>query len=155
MALMPRREILPCDGSRMPASIRIRVLLPAPSGPMRPKISPPSMERSIPWITSPSSKRLRSPWIWMRAMLLLQAQVDVGRHPGLEYSFFVGEIDFGLVDELDALLERLHVFGGKLRLAGDVAQGSGKLSLGIGIDNHRCLLSDAHLADIRLTDIDA
>jgi len=43
----PATVALPESGGRMPASMRIVVVLPAPSGPTRPKISPGTRQSSV------------------------------------------------------------------------------------------------------------
>src|SRR5438128_7937574 len=58
---MPRTLIVPLVGMRSVASIFIVVVLPAPFGPSRPKISPRSTRRSMPSTAWKRSRRSGSP----------------------------------------------------------------------------------------------
>ena len=73
----------------IPASIRMVVVLPAPSGPTRPKISPAVTWKVRPARATVSPKRLvhsrrRSMAFMARLSLARQRDLGVGRHPGLE-----------------------------------------------------------------------
>src|SRR3954471_17279275 len=96
-----------------PASMRRVVVLPAPSGPTIPKSVPAgtSKLRLSTAVTAP--KRRVRPRTSM-------AEGDIGGHAGLEVVRGVlRDAHLHGVDQLHALLARLHVARRELRLAGD------------------------------------
>ena len=65
----PSISACPADGRSRVASIRSVVVLPAPFGPTRPKISPGSTARSRPATASVRSYRLTRPWVSTMALI--------------------------------------------------------------------------------------
>src|SRR5271168_4185199 len=64
---MPLTTALPDVGVSKPHAIRMVVVLPAPFGPINPKISPSGMYRSISSTASSSSYSLRKDCRWIMA----------------------------------------------------------------------------------------
>src|SRR5574340_1346159 len=112
----------------MDASSRIVVVLPAPSGPTRPKISPGDTLKVIrsTAVTPPNDRvspsariaagdsglATRSP---ARTRRLPEQSLGIGRHARLELKRRVRDVDLDPVDELHALLLSLHVLRRELR----------------------------------------
>src|SRR5687767_10152226 len=120
---------------------RTAVVLPAPSGPISPNISP----RFTPKDTSPSA--VTAP---KRFTTLVNSMADIERnlrfdgHPLLEDTVLVVHVDADAVNQLGTLFRCLHVPWRELGLRRDVADGAGHAgTAGIGEDRGR--LADGDL----------
>src|SRR5512141_795089 len=177
----PRIQASPPVGSRIPARSRIVVVLPAPSGPTRPKISPRSTERVRPSTAEVSPNRLASPsiriavmgapsetsaligasvlhlppWARKRRPHSLDLECSVRRHAGLQLHRRVRNRNLDPVDELDALLLRLDVLGCELGLRGDERDYSFVLLPGVGVGRHDRPLSCSDPSQVGLGDVPA
>ncbi len=97
------------------------VVLPAPSGPIRPKTSPCPTTRSRPSTAETAPYLLTRPVAWIAASftaLPFRTDVDLGvrRHAGFQQALGIFQLDLHGKNELGALLFCLHRLGGKLRL---------------------------------------
>src|SRR5512134_1781124 len=91
--------------------MRKSVVLPPPSGPMKPNSSPASTSKDT------SSSARVSPNCLRRLRAL--TELDIDRHPELEQPFVVVDTNFDGVDEIRTLVARLHGRGRELRFTGD------------------------------------
>src|SRR5687768_17755492 len=91
--------------------MRKSVLLPPPSGPMKPNSSPASTSNDT------SSRARVSPNCLRRLRAL--TELDIDGHPELEQPLAVVHANLDGVDEIRTLVARLHRRGRELRLAGD------------------------------------
>src|SRR5512146_2344464 len=103
----------PESGCRTPASMRSVVVLPAPSGPTRPKISPACTSNESRSTARRSPKRLLIAETSMAAGALtsLHLHISVGRHAGFELVAGIVDIDLDAINQSHALLLRLHGLG--------------------------------------------
>src|SRR5262249_39666727 len=113
----PATQAWPPVGSMRPQSIRSVVVLPAPSGPTRPKISPRATS-TVRRSTAVRSQNLRvsSCVLMITSGTLLQDQLRVGGHVRLQLMLWVIDLDFDAIDQLQALLGRLNLLRGELGL---------------------------------------
>src|ERR1039457_2557206 len=123
----PATRALPSLGSISPHSMRSVVVLPAPSGPTSPKISPLATVRSR-WSTAVSvPKRLVRPLVSMMVSMILsmvasippQQYFRIRRHVGLQLAARILHLDLYPVHQLHPLLLRLDLLRRELRLRGD------------------------------------
>src|SRR5215831_6055555 len=142
-----------CTGSR-PSTVRSVVVLPAPSGPMRPNISPRATSNEISrtaWI-SPYDLTSRTTRTRGSDIPCLPLEPRLCGHAGLEEPVRVVEPDLDAVDELHPLVPRLHVLRRELRLRRDEGHLSRPALAAVGDDLGRSGEPDP--AEIGLGDVD-
>src|SRR5918995_119519 len=119
---LPSTRMLPPSTCSSPHIARIAVVLPAPSGPISPNISPRFT------VNDTSASAATAP---KRFMTLVNSMADIERnlrfdgHPLLEHAVFVVHADADAVHQLGPLFRRLHVPWRELGLRRDVADGAG------------------------------
>src|SRR5712675_2259356 len=108
----PHAATLPPSGAKSPTTVLRVVVFPAPSGPMRPNISPRATSNEIPsTATTPPAYDLRRPATRTAGSALPSiSEMRFGGHARLEQSVRVVETDLDAIDELHALVARLNVF---------------------------------------------
>src|SRR5688500_9176912 len=111
----PMTQASPPVGSITPVNSRIVVVLPAPSGPTRPKISPcpTSKVRSVTARIAPNDLLNRASLMATIGSLRPVRESDprISRHTGLEFHFRIRDSDLDAVDQLYALLFGLNTLG--------------------------------------------
>src|SRR4030042_647451 len=140
----PRTRAVPDAGRRIPHRSRMVVVLPAPSGPTRPNISPWRTLKSRPRTASTSSKVFLRPLAemansGMEASLLGRRERSdhgIGRQSGLEQAVLIGQLDLDAEHQLDPVLARLHVLRRELRLGRNVGDRSGERPVGESVDRN-------------------
>src|SRR5271168_3764313 len=129
MTLQPATVISPLSGTRMPASMRNIVVLPAPSGPTRLKISPGRTEKLRSRTATTSPKLRLSP----RTSIALEldsiarnvsvrfVQIDggIGGHPGLEFAIRIIQVDLDPIDQCHPFLVSLDALGSEFSAVRD------------------------------------
>src|SRR5580765_3641927 len=111
----PKTRTVPSSGASSPQMVRIVVVLPAPSGPMTPNISPASTLNETPSSAFVGPKLLRRPSMEITASTLnsswraagltgLQPEIDFDRHARLEHALAVVDAHLQPVHELRALI---------------------------------------------------
>src|SRR5277367_4536423 len=146
MTLQPATVISPLSGTRIPANMRNMVVLPAPSGPTRLKISPGRTEKLRSRTATTSPKLRLSPRTSIaleldsiaRNLSISFAQIDggVGGHSRLEFAIGIVEVDLDPVDEGDAFLMGLDALGSEFRAIGDEGDASVIFLIGISVDGN-------------------
>src|SRR5208283_4087247 len=121
MTSQPAMVIEPASAGMMPAIIRSTAVLPAPSGPTKPKISPAATSRVRSSTAMDPSKRLVSPRIWIvslgmnrhRHLPLRRGQIDqsIGGHSGFELVLRIVDVDFDPINQRHPLLVSLDALG--------------------------------------------
>src|SRR5688572_3061018 len=100
------------------------VVLPAPSGPSRPNISPLSTVKLIPLTACSPSKSFRRSIMSITRELsipvslpgnLVYPDPGIRRHPRLQLTRFIVHIYPNRIYQLDPFLFSLYLLGGKLR----------------------------------------
>src|SRR5688572_13913891 len=101
-----------------PHIARIAVVLPAPSGPIRPNISPRSTvnETSLSAVVVPNFLTT-----WVNSIADIECHLRFDRHALLQHAVLVVDVDAHAVDELRALLRRLHIARSEFSFRRDVA----------------------------------
>src|SRR5678816_4029291 len=108
----PKTRTVPLSGANSPQTARIAVVLPAPSGPMTPNISPAFTSNDTPSRATVASNFLRRPSTATTdamASTSLQTQIDFHRHAGLQHALAVVDGDLDSIHELRALVGRLDI----------------------------------------------
>src|SRR5215469_10838923 len=151
----PATVTLPLSADRTPARIRMQVVLPAPSGPTKPKISPEATLKSRPSIARTPGNRFTSPRtstsarasLTNRLLLTRRGQVDcrVGRHPRLQLVIWILEIDLDPIHKGHAFYVGLDTFRRELRVGRDECDVAPIVFAGIrvGCDHRRLAPVDA------------
>src|SRR5215471_4718537 len=104
---MPSTRIPPASAGRRPQMSRIVVVFPAPSGPMRPNISPRWTESDTPLTAVIAPYRFMTPSSTM--MSSGKGELRFDGHPGLERAAPVVRSHLDAVDELRPLVGGLDV----------------------------------------------
>src|SRR6266545_4113383 len=138
----PSTVMAPASGLSRPAIRRSRVVLPAPSGPTRPVISPGTISAVTPSSAVLAPKRLTTPSsTTAEADTALRLERDADRHGHALAQPVVGiaHEDTQPVDELGAQLRRLDGLGRELRGRRDEADPAviGARGIAVGGDLHR------------------
>ena len=123
----PSTRTVPASTFSRPHISRIVVVLPAPSGPIRPNISPRSTDMTqlahgddvAVLLRDAIERRAAQPWLELRRSLKRNFRFD--RHALLEHAVAVVDGDLHAVDELRAVFGRLHVARRELGLRRDEA----------------------------------
>src|SRR5579885_2660827 len=149
----------PPSGLRTPASMRSVVVLPAPSGPTRPKISPAPATKLRRSTASVSAKRRVSSRASTAgsAMGLSGCEHDgrVGGHAGLQLVTRVLDVDAHAVNERHPLRVRLDALRGELGLRGDEGHTARVAPIRIGVGADHGGLAPADAAEVGLADVGA
>src|SRR6185503_18690461 len=125
----PSTVASPSANGKRPQRARMKVVLPEPLGPSRPKTSPGKICRLISLTAVNVPKRMVTSLASMTGCSeveavdmtrLLQRQVDIGSHAGFEHALRVGDADLEPEDLVAALVEGLHVAGSEFRSRGNV-----------------------------------
>src|SRR3954447_5829909 len=95
----PSTRAVPASGVSSVTRIRKSVVLPAPSGPMKPNSSPGRTSNDTPSSAAFDPKRLTT--------LSAVTEIDIHRHPDLEQPLVVGHTDLHGVHQVGALVARL------------------------------------------------
>src|SRR5690349_14746095 len=121
--LTPRTLTDPASGFNSPHASRSDVVLPAPSGPMSPNISPLATSNETPASAVTAANRLTTPSRRITASAAMtgpratgRRKPDIDRDTRLEDTLPVVDRHFDPVDELGALVGRLGVARRELRL---------------------------------------
>ena len=134
----------------MPASMRSVVVLPAPSGPTSPKISPARTSKLSASTAHTPGKLLVSPAAtiadWASHCSLACAErtaapptsmMRVGRHARLQLVIRIVDVDLDAIDQRHPLLVRLHALGRELSIGRDERNAPVILLAGIGVGGDR------------------
>ena len=124
-ASCPATSALPSVGSISPHSMRSVVVLPAPSGPTSPKISPRATSR-FRWSTAVSCAEAPRQVAsfddrFARLHLLTQQNLRIRRHVRFQLVLRILHLDLDPVHQLHPLLLRLNLLRRELRLRRDEA----------------------------------
>src|SRR6185437_8316504 len=142
------------------ASMRMVAVLPAPSGPTKPKIAP----RSAAKVTSSTAltvpKRLQSPWTDIAGSVAAMSRpreldTAVFRHAGHQFVRQIVDIDFDAVDERYPFGMGLNRFGRELRAFGYEGNPAVIHFAGKRISTHRDLGAEPDAADVGFVDVGA
>src|SRR5580704_2301736 len=172
----PETVARPLSGGSTPASMRIVVVFPAPSGPTRPKISPEctSKLRSCTARTGPKlfpsattsmagrlsaarSAAVRSmdvPCGIATPFPLVNLNADVGGHARLEFEIRIVDVDLHEINESDALGGRLHSLRRELGLRGNERYAAMIGFAGICVRGHGTILTPVNFAEICFRHVD-
>src|SRR5574338_1362666 len=120
---LPMTQASPPVGSMTPVKSRIVVVLPAPSGPTRPKISPTATVKFTS-STARTAPNERVRWTSLMASTgricsIRKNDLGIGRHPGFELHVRIVDGDLDAIDQLDPLLLGLDALRRELSLGGD------------------------------------
>src|SRR5207245_2877748 len=127
-------RIAPASAASRPHISRMVVVLPAPSGPIRPNISPRSTDSDSASTAVVRPYRFVTPSRMIAGITASLLQRDLGfhGHPRLEDAAAIVDRHLHAVHELRALVRRLHVARRELRFLRDVAERSGDAAAGGG-----------------------
>src|SRR3990167_1932189 len=158
----PSTQAAPSLTGSKPVSILMRVVLPLPFGPMKPKISPGSTRRLTRSTAVKSPKRRVRPSARMAAWfpfvpeaISLLPQGHVSGHAGAQPPARVGHAHLDAEHLVDALGTRLDVARQEFGLLVDLLHLAGEGFAGKGIHAQLGPLADAHAADDGFRDVDA
>src|SRR5262249_48531479 len=144
----PRTVARPDCGSNSVTRIRRSVVLPAPSGPIRPNSSPRLTSNETPSSAFAPPNCL--------ATLSTNTEDDIDWHPNLQASVSVGDANLDGVDEVGALFPRLDWRWRELGATRDPAHRAAEgLALGTDIEGDLHWLSQVHRGQLRLRDVGA
>src|SRR5579871_6946819 len=142
-----------------PASMRSVVVLPAPSGPTRPKTSPVAAVKPRRSTASVPAKRLVRPPAATAGSAMgprgLERDRRVGRHAGLELVPGVLDVDADAVDERHPLRVRLHALRRELGLRRDEGDATRIAPVRVGVGPDQGRLAPADAAEVGLADLGA
>src|SRR6266566_4751692 len=123
--LKPRTRTRPASAWTRPQISRIVVVFPAPSGPIKPNISPGAT------LSDSSDTAMVSPYLLVTrsrmmasGISLLQRYLRLDRHSGFQHTGAVVHSDLHAIHELRPVLGCLHVARSELGLCRDVADGA-------------------------------
>src|SRR5271168_305661 len=166
MTSQPAMVMAPASALMMPAIIRSTAVLPAPSGPTSPKISPALTSRFRSSTATRSPKRLLSPRTWIASLgMNRQRQVrrrrrrnidqSIGRHAGFELVLRIIDVDLDPVNQGHALLMRLDALGREFRIGSDKGDAAGEGLALITISGDSRGLTPSNMLQVGFADISA
>src|ERR1035437_796463 len=143
----------PASGGSTPARMRMIVVLPAPSGPTMPKISPGATSKLRGSIARTPGKSLTSSRtttvLSSTTVAALHGRAEVNcrvcGHPGLQFVTGIFDVDFDSIDQRHALLVSLDALGRELGLGSDEGD-LPRIRLagpGVGVNRRRLAPSDS------------
>src|SRR5215216_2400 len=133
---------MPLVGFSAPHIRRMAVVLPAPSGPTSPTISPARTCRLSPSSARKVPKVLTRPSVSSKISFdILFCEDDIRRHAKFQLAFGIANLQLDRVHCRAASLHRLDVAGRELSLIRDKRNRCGKRLVREGIDGDCCSLS--------------
>src|SRR5208282_2721940 len=147
---------VPASGGSTPARMRMMVVLPAPSGPTMPKISPGEASKlrwSIARTPGKSLTRSRTTTVLSSTTVAaLHGRAELNRrvrvHPGLQFVTGIFNVDLDSVDERHPFLVGLDALGRELGLGRNERDLPRIRLVGVGVGVHRRGLAPSDATEI-------